>query len=139
MIIGSDYYSRLTSRVINVASSQDYDAKDGKDINKVTIKNWVEAMLLGDIYVLGFGYDYSEQDLWWLLNRKANETKLLKGKTYYYEPNGSEDVRIKKSLLKVFGVVTERLDMGYTDNFDYKDFYKDAIDDIASKIKEERQ
>jgi len=139
MIIGSDYYSRLTSRVINVASSQDYDAKDGKDINKVTIKNWVEAMLLGDIFVLGFGYDYSEQDLWWLLNRKANETKLLKGKTYYYEPNSSDDIKTKKSLLKVFGVVTEGLDMGYTNNFDYKDFYKDAIDDIASKMKEDRQ
>jgi len=137
MIIGSDYYSRLTSRVINVASSQDYDVKDGKDINKVTIKNWVEAMLLGDIFVLGFGYDYSEQDLWWLLNRKANETKLLKGKTYYYEPNSSDDIKIKKSLLKVFGVVTEGLDMGYTDNFDYRDFYRDAIDDISSKMKEE--
>lgn len=95
MIIGSDYYSRLTSRVINVASSQDYDAKDGKDINKVTIKNWVEAMLLGDIYVLGFGYDYSEQDLWWLLNRKANETKLLRGKTYYYEPTAKSCRRQK--------------------------------------------
>lgn len=139
MIIGSDYYSRLTSRVINIAFSQDYDAKDGKDINKVTIKNWVEAMLLGDIYVLGFGYDYSEQDLWWLLNRKANETKLLKGKTYYYEPNSSDDIKIKKSLLKVFGVITEGLDMGYTIDFDYKGFYKAAIDDIASKMKEERQ
>ena len=137
MIIGSDYYSRLTSRVINIATSQDYDAKEGKDINKVTIKNWVEAMLLGDIFVLGFGYDYSEQDLWWLLNRKVNETKLLKGKTYYYEPDSSEDIRIKKSLLKVFDVVTEGLDMGYTDNFDYKDFYKAAIDDIASKVKED--
>ena len=137
MIIGSDYYSRLTSRVVELVAKIDYDAKEGRDINKVTIKNWVEAMLLGDIFVLGFGYDYSEQDLWWLLNRKVNETKLLKGKTYYYEPDSSEDIRIKKSLLKVFDVVTEGLDMGYTDNFDYKDFYKAAIDDIASKVKED--
>ena len=137
MIIGSDYYSRLTSRVIDAASMIDYDQKEGKDINKVAIRNWAEALIFGDVYVLGFGYDYSEQDLWWLLNRKSNETKIKKGKTYYYEPNGSLSTKTKKSLLNVFGVVTEGLDMGYAENVDYKSFYRDAIDDIVRKVKGE--
>ena len=94
-------------------------------------------MIFGDVYVLGFGYDYSEQDLWWLLNRKANENKIEKGKTYYYEPGNDNRVRIKKSLLQVFGVITENLDMGYTEEINYRDFYSDAINDIIARINEE--
>ena len=139
MIIGSDYYSRLTSRVIEETNkSERYDQKDGKTTSIISINSWVDALLFGDVYVLGFGYDYSEQDLWWLLNRKANETKIDKGKTYYYEPNGDERIRIKKSLLNVFGVETEGFDFGYKGKFDYKDFYKDAIDDIAKKVKQQK-
>ncbi|MBR2669601.1 MAG: hypothetical protein IKE36_07410 [Solobacterium sp.] len=138
MIIGSDYYSRLTSRVIAEATDNDhYDLKEGKNINRIIIKSWVDALIFGDVYVLGFGYDYSEQDLWWLLNRKANENKIEKGKTYYYEPGNDNRVRIKKSLLQVFGVITENLDMGYTEEINYRDFYSDAINDIIARINEE--
>ena len=137
MIIGSDYYSRLTSRVIEETKNADrYDQKEGKNIDLVSINSWVDALLFGDVYVLGFGYDYSEQDLWWLLNRKANEAKINKGKTYYYEPDTSDNVRIKKSLLKVFGVETDDLDMGYKGNVNFKDFYKDAIEDIERRVKQ---
>ena len=138
MIIGSDYYSRLTARVIEeTKNSERYDLKEGKNINLISINSWVDALLFGDVYVLGFGYDYSEQDLWWLLNRKANEKIIDKGKTYFYEPGAGEDIRVKKSLLNVFGVVTDGLNMGHKENVDYKSFYKDAIDDIAKKVKEQ--
>lgn len=138
MIIGSDYYSRLTSRVIEEAGKKErYDRKEDKNPDLITVNSWVDALLFGDVYVLGFGYDYSEQDLWWLLNRKAVETKIKTGTTYYYEPGSSDDIRIKKSLLKVFHVETEGLDMGYKENFSYKDFYQDAIDEIAGKVKRE--
>ncbi len=137
MIIGSDYYSRLISRVIEETNkSERYDLKEGKNINLISVDSWVDALLFGDVYVLGFGYDYSEQDLWWLLNRKANETRIDKGRTYYYEPDTKDDVRIKKSLLRVFGVETDGLDMGYHGEISFKDFYRDAIEDIARRVKE---
>lgn len=136
MIIGSDYYSRLTSRVIEETKTADrYDQKEGKNIDLVSVNSWVDALLFGDVYVLGFGYDYSEQDLWWLLNRKANEVKINKGMTYYYEPDTSDNIRIKKSLLKVFGVKTDGLDMGYKGEISFKDFYRDAIEDIIRRVK----
>jgi hypothetical protein len=133
MIIGSDYYSRLTSKVIDIASKIDYDRKG--NINNVAIKSWVEALIYGDVYALGFGYDYSEQDLWWLLSRKAAETKLEKGRTFYYEPDGSEYVITKKKLLNVFGVETDGLDLGFSGNIDYRQFYSAAIEDIAGRVK----
>nr|MBQ4456421.1 SIR2 family protein [Clostridia bacterium] len=135
MIIGSDYYGRLAFRVIDTASKFDYDTKEGKNINNVRIRSWVDALTFGEVYVLGFGFDYSEQDLWWLINRKANEKILDKGKTYFYEPGNSEKTKVKKSLLNVFDVITEGLDLGYTKDFDYKDFYSAAIDDMAEKLK----
>ena len=134
MIIGSDYYSRLTSRVIDAASKISYEAKDGKDINRVEVRNWVEALIYGDVYALGFGFDYSEQDLWWILSRKANESRLNIGKVFFYEPDNKPENRIKKDLLKVFGVETEGLDMGYGEGLVYKDFYRDAIEDIRRKL-----
>ncbi len=139
MIIGSDYYARLTSRVIDAASGIIYDSKDGKDISRVSVRNWAEAVIFGDVYVLGFGFDYCEQDLWWLLNRKANEERIPVGKTFYYEPDKDDEVRLKKSLLNVFGVVTDGLDLGYQDGCDYRAFYSDAIEDIAERIRSEKQ
>ena len=136
MIIGSDYYSRLTSRVIEETKNPErYDQKGGKNINLISVNSWVDALLFGDVYVLGFGYDYSEQDLWWLLNRKAGETKISKGKTYYYEPDSSDYIRVKKSLLNVFDVETDGLDFGFEKDFSYKDFYSVAIEDIAQRVK----
>ena len=138
MIIGSYYYARLTSRIIDAITNMDCERRDDKDINVVSIRNWVEALVYGNIYVLGFGYDYSEQDLWWLLNRKANETKIETGTVYYYEPDTNDHIRIKKSLLNVFGVHTEGLNLGYEGKVtNYKSFYKDAIDDITQRVKQE--
>lgn len=48
------------------------------------IGSWVDAFLLGDVYVLGLGMDFSEIDLWWLLGRKANRQGSLYGKTVFY-------------------------------------------------------
>ena len=134
MIIGSDYYSRLSYRIIEELGKIDYDKKDGMDFNKVVVRNWPEAILFGDVYVLGFGYDYCEQDLWWLLCRKANETRIKVGKTFFYEPNEGSKNRAKKSLLNVFGVVTDNLDLGYSGEINYKDYYRDAINDIVQRI-----
>lgn len=136
MIIGSYYYACLTSKIVDVLSGINYRKDNGKNINVVSIKNWAEALFYGDVYVLGFGYDYSEQDLWWLLNKKANETKIEIGRVFYYEPDKDDEVLIKKSLLNVFGVQTEGLNLGYKGQLDdYKPFYKDAIDDISIKLR----
>ncbi|MBR6941466.1 MAG: SIR2 family protein, partial [Clostridia bacterium] len=70
MILSLYYYSNLLSRII------DYSRKRGNSYTELQckgvspdIKSWIDAFILGDVYVLGFGFDYSEIDLWWLLER----------------------------------------------------------------------
>ena len=94
-------------------------------INEKTYRIW---HIHGDVYVLGFGFDYSEFDLWWLLNEKKYKGY---GHVLFYEP--SEDEYAKHALLKALGVQTD--DLGFdTKPINYKDFYKAAIKEIRSKI-----
>ena len=86
----------------------------------------------GDIYILGFGFDFSEFDLWWLLNEKKRNGS---GCVIYYGP--SEKAEGKHLLLNTLGVKPENL--GYlTKPKDYAPFYEEAILDISKKIQGKR-
>lgn len=70
------------------------------------ISSWIDAFILGDVHILGFGYNVSEFDLWWLLDRKMRE-KAQKGTTHFYyydEETKTADVRDKLNLLQCYGV-----------------------------------
>ena len=72
VVLGHDRYGRLLSRIEKLCDSQNYFAISKKPEN-VYIKSWAELFLYGDIYIVGFGFDLSEFDLWWLMKRKQRE------------------------------------------------------------------
>ena len=45
--------------------------------------SWLDYFILGDVYSLGFGFDTSEMDLWWLLCRKKRE-RADHGELYFF-------------------------------------------------------
>ena len=98
------------------------------------IKSWLDAFVLGDVYILGLGMDFSEMDLWWLINRKKRES-AEHGKIVFYEP-ATDSFDIKKKLLEDYDVTIRSL--GYSGNEttkpDYKNFYRDAIPDIKEQL-----
>ena len=103
----------------------------------IRIKSWIDYFILGDLYVLGFGYDFAEFDLWWLVNRKLKE-KANCGAIYFYEPE-TEENRYKLLAMKDMGIHIETLNTQITAdendlNSKYDDFYNKAIADIALKI-----
>lgn len=51
--------------------------------------------------------DFSELDLWWLLNRKKRE-KALHGKVVFYEPERPEEAA-KYALLRAYGAEVRHL------------------------------
>ena len=97
--------------------------------------------LFGDIYVLGFSFDPSEFDLWWLLQRKQNEEKAS-GQVYFYEISPPEGFELSTNprimLLRALGV--QLLDMGHSwadprePEEVYEDFYQCALDNIKERI-----
>jgi len=69
--------------------------------------SWVELFFNSNIHIVGLSLDYSETDLWWILNKRArimtDEKKSVKlfNEIYYYTNFISEE---KKGLLESFNV-----------------------------------
>lgn len=143
-VLGHYYYGNLLCKIKECLHRRNYS--ESKEI-----KSWVDSFIVGDVYVLGFGFGFSEMDLWWLLNRKARE-KTATGKIYFYaaKPIGfDEKHELLRMLRRTHGgePVVEIVNCGYQDKTirkdgvekttldgSYEDFYNDAIADIASRI-----
>lgn len=130
--LGHYYYGELLGQYQNVLLERQKNPTLFTDTSAKCARTWVDEFLDGDIYVLGFGFDYSEIDLWWLLCEKK---KTGKGRVVFYEPNGKNNA--KWCLLNGLNVVTTNV--GYYHPTDYKEFYLDAIEDIAEKVAAENE
>lgn len=75
----------------------------------IAYDSWLDSFILGDVFILGFGFDFSEMDLWWLLNRRQRE-KAQKGELFFYEPKDKSN-REKVELLRLMGCTP--VDLGY--------------------------
>ena len=154
VVLGHYYYGKLIYRYIEnldklAKPDNRYKNFDGQ-YKEWKFRSWVDAFILGDVYVLGYKLDLSEFDLWWLINRKKRE-KAEHGDIYFYEPAvenaenaDSEGIDARLELIRVFA--KEVKDMGVTvprkDKADeqtisgkYCEFYKKAINDIARRIR----
>ena len=117
VILGHYYYGELLARyqeeLKKHGNLQYFLQQKGKH---PIIESWLDAFIMGDVYVLGFGFDFSEIDLWWLLNRKKRE---------------------KVALLEAYG--GEFRNMGYWSKpADYKLFYNEAISNIRSCVEQKK-
>ncbi len=105
IIIGTAYYGKVLRRCverIDGSSKTDENKKarssGGKEqefrrnINNKRpqqIGSWIDAFVLGNLDIIGLGLDFSESDIWWLLDYKA--TSIAKGQglcgsTAFYTP-----------------------------------------------------
>ncbi|PWD57658.1 SIR2 family protein [Pectobacterium parmentieri] len=65
--------------------------------------SWVDLFFSSNVHILGFSLDYSETDIWWLLNKRArfSSEATINNKIYFYTHNVSNE---KKGLLEAFNV-----------------------------------
>lgn len=142
IVVGHYWYGSLLTKYKTLMDERRniYETNCSKGIYK--IKSWLDAFILGDVYVLGFGYDVSEMDLWWLLNRKRFEKASYKGKLYYYSNDDSGEFDEKEELLKVCGadvIHCNRLKILETlSSNKYRNYCDAAIMDIEAKIQANR-
>ncbi|MBQ6508535.1 MAG: SIR2 family protein [Flexilinea sp.] len=139
MILGHYWYGKLLYKIIEESEKRkDLYARSQKEEKPAELNSWMDSFILGDVYILGFGFGLSEVDLWWLLNRKQRE-RAEHGKVYFYELR-SEKQREKTELLKLMDV--EVIDLGFSQTEktktdgkpDYETFYRAAIEDVRQKI-----
>ena len=137
MVLGHDYYGRLTKQIIEyIEKKKNAYSWYQRHNQSMEITSWIDAFIMGDVYILGQGFHFSEIDLWWLLNRKNNE-KAEHGNVYFYENNtGREKEKIK--LLEILGVKVANV-VGQRNGIDYADFYKRALNEIKETVKKNKK
>ena len=143
IIAGHYWYGSLLAKYKTIIDERsDHYAKNAAN-NEYAILSWLDAFIMGDVYVLGFGYDIAEIDLWWLLNRKRYENAENKGKLYYYSNEDTDEFNEKEELLKVCGaevIHCHKLPMPDQLLGDkYRKYLDAAIVDMGKKIKENRR
>ena len=135
MILTHDEYARLTQRILEYLDKRQNSYNEYYE--DVKFKSWIDYFIMGDIYIVGLGFDFSEFDLWWLLNRRMRENADV-GNVYFYEPIYEEN-KPKISALECMGVQCESFSMVKPSNGNilssfYDDFYKKVIVDINKKV-----
>lgn len=134
MILGHYFYGMLLGKILELnkkrGNSYFFDQQNGKPPKN---GSWVDSFILGDLYILGFGFGFAESDMWWLLNRKKREHAEV-GKTYFYELNlPGKSNREKLDLLNLMGVEIVPFDV---ENNRWADAYAKAAEDISEKVRE---
>ncbi|MCL1637914.1 MAG: hypothetical protein DI539_18755 [Flavobacterium psychrophilum] len=94
--------------------------------------SWVELFFSSNVHIAGFGLDFSEIDLWWILTRRARLKSLSKveNKIYYYTKPLNQVTREielekrKRETLKALDV--DIIEIGIL-NKDYKSQWEEFI------------
>lgn len=149
MVLGHYFYGNLLFRIINYTKKycDDFQKKQRKNQN-IPLNSWIDSFILGDVYIVGYGLDWSELDLWWLINRKANE-KAEHGDIHFYNPISDKHEGLDEhlELVKIFvGKNGGVHDMGISiptekdeQNAAYIQFYNKAIEDISLRVANARK
>lgn len=101
--------------------------------------SWIELFFTTNVHIVGLSLDYSETDLWWLLNRRARPLNLssgtIKNRIIYYDTElNTPKVTDKKQLLKAFNVEYVHIPI-INNNWDeaYCNIFESINKDISNK------
>lgn len=131
MILGAYFYGNLLGKLVELNRKRGNYFLRTQPGEFPKIKAWSDAFIVGDVYILGFGFGFSEADLWWLLNRKKREPGV--GMVYFYELKPlPETNRAKLDLLKLMGV---KIIYSTVENGDWREAYERAVSDIEKRVK----
>lgn len=145
IILSHDEYQRANAKIVeyNKQRRNDYCTY----AHNLKFKSWFDYFMMGDVYIIGCGFDYAESDLWWLLNRRKREKAQEVGKIVYYDPNDKldhpnkvDERRLKHEVMTELGIECKDLGVfvrGGTDtekNEDYHTFYHAAVQDIRARV-----
>lgn len=141
LVLTHDDYARYLGRVVacNSEIGNRYEKDDGSGIE---MTSWFDYFMLGNLFILGQGCDFSEFPLWWLLIRRMREHEKYGIGTIFYSPQVEQDKDSdgkkmleaeKLTVLKSLGVIVENCDITVTKD-NYFPFYDEAISNISRLI-----
>ena len=132
MVLGHYYYGMQLAAIQGYLPVMRgcYNAMHFKRTSYVP-QSWVDYFTYGNIYIIGQGLNFSEMDLWWLINYKKINGRS--GSITWFEPNldhhDRHDRHMRKLLAEVYGVnvLTEKVDS----DAEYIEYYRRTITAIG--------
>ena len=124
IILSHDAYGGLVGKITNYISSKYTNKQD-----KVEYDSWIDYLLYADVFFVGFGLDYSEFDLWWLINKRMKTPNH--GEMYFYHPITDDVIEERLKLLQCFDIKVNSLG-DKKETIDYNKFYKEVYEDIIT-------
>ena len=140
MILTHDEYSKLIYKIVDYLKTNGNNYE--KNIESLEFDSWIDYFILGDLYIVGQGFDFSEFDLWWLLNRRKRERINQEdlSNVIMYNPLEDGANTVVCDVLDKMGAKIESFNLSAphdkNENNDfYNRFYELVINDIERKIK----
>ena len=138
IVLGHYYYGNLLCKIIEFIKSNRDSYQKRQALGGDQVNGWIDAFIMHDVYVVGYRFDLSEGDLWWLLNRKCRE-KAKHGKVFFFEPislGEQPDARLELLELLIRKDVDDDGDVGAVVRIPVKDenyiaFYQQAFAKIV--------
>lgn len=137
IMLGYDQYCG-TIGLLNDYLKGNYKLPNGRILDSMVIRikknnkeihSWIDLFFFTDVHIFAFGLDYSEMDIWWILNRRKrmlveNKLNSLPNKIYFYMNDLDPE---KAKLLKDFDVIVVRVNVSRNN---YKSAYQRIINNI---------
>lgn len=140
IMLGLDHYCGYVGKINSYIKGGYKYIIEGKDIEEISIEekfnnnqfnntSWVELFFNSNIHIIGFSLDFSEIDLWWIINKRArlkkskNLGKKINNKIIFYCTSIDEQ---KRDLLKSFDVEVQ-IDKLSVGEDKYRNYYKNLI------------
>ncbi len=138
IMLGLDHYCGSMSKIESYIKGNYKYSFDGeeKKVSPMSEKlksfefcytSWVDLFFSSNIHIVGFSLDYSEMDIWWILNKRARflTKNLIKNKVYFYTNSIDEE---KMGLLRSFDV-----EVVTSANSNFESMYWKAIKSMLKK------
>lgn len=139
IMLGYDHYTGSLGKIGSYVKGHYEFFMDREGIKPVPIKrklvseqfddySWIEQFFNSNVHIVGLKLDYSETDIYWILNkrnriyRELNDKQGIRNKIYFYT---NEENSHKSALLKSFGVEVKFKKVSHTELYEY------AINEIA--------
>ena len=105
IILTHDEYVKLIGKLVEENNKNSNKYVSFK--NQLKINSWLDYFIVGNLYIVGFSMNFSELDLWWILNRRKRE-KGPCGEVHFFATKDNSDELVLS--LENFGVIVHKYD-----------------------------
>lgn len=128
VIMGHYFYGKLLSSIQSYIPKMLKGWRMRQNIDgDFEIRSWVDSFMTDDVYMVGFGMDLCEADIWWLACCKKRH--FPDSRIYYYVPEWDlpkDDPR--RILMNAYGIVIREISCPEKD---FSAFYEEILNEFS--------